>query len=70
MRRVLDVEVKNEVLRLAVQRLGQTRPTKLEICRERDRRTPTAKRAARVAYQRTAAAGAGAPLSRVLEFNS
>ena len=51
-RRVLDAEVKNEILRLAVQRLGQTKPTKLEICRERDRRTPTAKRAARVAYQR------------------
>ncbi len=51
-RRVLDVEIKNEVLRLAVQRLGQTRPSKLEICRQRDRRTPTAKRAARLAYQR------------------
>ena len=44
--------VKNQVLRLAVQRLGQAKPTKLEICRERDRRTPTAKRAARVGYQR------------------
>ena len=51
-RRVLEAEVKNEVLRLAVQRMGQSKPTKLEICRERDRRTPTAKRAARVAYQR------------------
>lgn len=51
-RRVLDVEVKHEVLRLAVQRLGQTRPGKLEICRQRDQRTPTAKRAARVTYQR------------------
>src|SRR5271156_3394145 len=51
-RRVLEAEVKNETLRLAVQRLGQSRPTKLEICRERARRTPTAKRAARVAYQR------------------
>jgi hypothetical protein len=51
-RRVLDAEVKNEILRLAVQRLGQAKPTKLEICRERDRRTPTAKRASRVAYQR------------------
>jgi hypothetical protein len=50
-RRVLDVEIKNDVLRLAVQRLGQARPTKLESCRERDRRTPTAKRAARLAYQ-------------------
>jgi hypothetical protein len=51
-RRVLDAEVKSETLRLAVQRLGQSKSTKLEICRERDRRTPTAKRAARVAYQR------------------
>jgi hypothetical protein len=51
-RRVLEAEVKDEILRLAVQRLGQVKPTKLEICRERDRRTPTAKRAARVAYQR------------------
>lgn len=51
-RRVLEAEVKNEILRLAVQRMGQAKPTKLEICRERDLRTPTAKRAARVAYQR------------------
>jgi hypothetical protein len=51
-RRVLDLEIKNDVLRLAVQRLGQARPTKLEICRGRDRRTPTAKRASRLAYQR------------------
>ena len=58
-RRVLDAEIKNQTLRLAVQRLGQPRPTKLEICRERDRRTPNARRAARVAYQRT--------LRRVLE---
>jgi hypothetical protein len=50
-RRVLEAEVKNEILRLAVQRMGQAKSTKLEICRERDRRTPTAKRAARVAYQ-------------------
>ncbi len=52
-RRVLDVEIKHEVLRMAVQRLGQTRPGKLEICRQRDQRTPTAKRAARLAYQRS-----------------
>lgn len=50
-RRVLDLEIKNDVLRLAIQRLGQTHPTKLEICRQRDRRTPTAKRAARIAYR-------------------
>ena len=50
-RRVLEAEVKNGTLRLAVQRLGQARPSKLEICRERDRRTPTARRAARTAYE-------------------
>jgi len=51
-RRVLDAEVKNETLRLSVQRLGKSKPTKLEICRERDRRSPSAKRSARLAYQR------------------
>ena len=50
-RRVVEAESKNNVLRLAVQRLGQARPSKMEICRERDRRTPSAKRAARAAYQ-------------------
>jgi hypothetical protein len=50
-RRVLEAEVKNGMLRLAVQRMGQARPSKLEICRERDRRSPTAKRAARTAYE-------------------
>ena len=52
-RRVLDVETKHDTLRLQVQKLGQTKPVKLEICRERDRRTPTAKKAARISYQRT-----------------
>ena len=37
-RRVVEAEVKNNVLRLAVQRLGQARPTTLEICRERGAR--------------------------------
>ncbi len=50
-RRVLDAEVKNGVLKLAVQRLGQSRPTRLEICRERDRRSPSAKKAARSSYE-------------------
>src|SRR6202044_1597875 len=50
-RRVLEAEVKNGTLRLAVQRLGQARPSKLEICRERDRRSPTARRVARMAYE-------------------
>ncbi len=50
-RRVLDAEVKNGTLRLAVQRLGQARPSRLEICRERDRRTPSARRVARASYE-------------------
>lgn len=51
-RRVLEAEVKHDVLRLSVQRFGQTKPAKLDICRERDRRTPSARKAARAAYQR------------------
>jgi len=58
-RRVIDAQIKNEVLRLTVQRLGQSEPGKLEICRERDRRAPSVRRAARLAYQRV--------LHRVLE---
>src|SRR6202167_3726704 len=50
-RRVLEAEVKNGTLRLAVQRMGQARPLKLEICRERDRRSLGARRVARAAYE-------------------
>ena len=50
-RRVVDLETRRDTLRLAVLRMGQTRPTRLEICRARDPRTPSAKRAARMAYQ-------------------
>ena len=50
-RRVVDAEEKAGVLRLAVLRFGQSRPSRLEICRDRDRRTPSAKQAARAAYQ-------------------
>jgi hypothetical protein len=50
-RRVVDAEIKNGTLRLAVQRLGQSRPTKLEICRDCDRRSPSAKKACRAAYE-------------------
>jgi hypothetical protein len=50
-RRVLDAEIKNGTLRLAVQRLGQARPSKLEICRDRDRRSPSTRRASRAAYE-------------------
>jgi hypothetical protein len=50
-RRVLDAEIKGATLRLQVQRMGQSRPTRLDICRDRDQRSPAARRAARVAYE-------------------
>jgi hypothetical protein len=49
-RRVLEAEVKNGTLRLAVQRMGQARPSRLEICRDRDRRSPSTRRAGRAVY--------------------
>ena len=51
-RRVLGAETRNDILKLEVLRFGQTKPTKLEICAESDRRTPSAKRAARAQFQR------------------
>jgi len=50
-RRVLDAEVKATTLRLQVQRMGQNRATRLDFCRDRDRRSPAARRAARGAYE-------------------
>jgi hypothetical protein len=50
-RRVVDAEVKGATLRLQVQRMGQSHPTRLDICRDRDQRSPVARRAARVAYE-------------------
>jgi len=51
-RNVLDAEAKNGILTLTVRRFAQARPVKLEICRDRDRRTPTAQKAARSRYAR------------------
>jgi len=51
-RRVLDAEVKNGALRLTVQRFGQPRSSVMETCRDCDRRTPTARKAARASYRR------------------
>ncbi len=50
-RRVLDAEMKTDVLRLTVQKFGQTRPAKIEICRERDRRTASARKVVRASFQ-------------------
>jgi len=51
-RNVMDAESKNGVLTLTVRRFAQARPVKMEICRDRDRRTPTAQKAARSRYAR------------------
>lgn len=51
-RRVLDVETRGETLRAVVQKLGHAKPVRLEICRERDPRSASAKKAARAGYQR------------------
>src|SRR5208282_1287593 len=50
-RRVLDAELKATTLRLQVQRMGQNHPTRLDFCRDRDQRSPGARRVARVAYE-------------------
>jgi hypothetical protein len=51
-RRVHEAEHSKDVLRLEVHRFGQTKYTTLEICRQRDRRTPSQKRSARSSYAR------------------
>ena len=51
-RHVLDAELKNGVLMLTARRFGQARPIKMEICRDRDRRPPSAQKAARSRYAR------------------
>lgn len=50
-RRVLEVESRGDTLRVTVQRIGHAKPSKLEICRQRDRRTATAKKQARLVYR-------------------
>src|ERR1700681_3291837 len=51
-RHVVDAELKSGTLILTVRRFGQTRPTKIEICRDRDRRPPTVQKATRSRYAR------------------
>lgn len=51
-RRVLELEQKNGSMNLTVHRFGQTRPQKLEIFHDRDRRTPSARKLARAQYQK------------------
>ncbi len=49
-RRVLDAEIRGTTLRLQVQRMGQTKPTRLDFCRDRDHRSLASRRSARAAY--------------------
>lgn len=49
-RRVLDAEHKKDALLLSVQRFGQAKPSKLEILRHGDRRSPEARNAGRRQY--------------------
>ncbi len=50
-RRVLSAERKGDVLRLSVQRFGQARPSRMELCPAGERRAATALRAQRAIYQ-------------------
>jgi hypothetical protein len=51
-RQVLAVEEKRGTLTVTVRRFAQARPIKLEICRDRERRPPTALKTARSRYAR------------------
>lgn len=51
-REVIDAELKKDALRLAVRKFAQSRPHQLQICRERDRRTPAARKTARTHYSK------------------
>ncbi len=60
-RTVVDVQERAECLRIATRRMGAARPQALELVPSSDRRTPTAREAARRSYQRL--------LERVLSRN-
>jgi hypothetical protein len=51
-REVVDAESKQGMLALSVRRFAKARPHRLEICRDRDRRSPAAKKDARKLYAR------------------
>jgi hypothetical protein len=52
-RRITAAEVKGGILKLTAVRFGQAKPARLEICAEAERRSLSALRAMRAAYQRT-----------------
>lgn len=50
-RRVLDAELQDGALRLSVLKFGQSRPSRLEVCRDADGRSPSARKSARITFQ-------------------
>jgi len=52
-RRAASAEIKNGILRISVLRFGQSKPSRMEICSKAERRSPSALKAMRAAYQRT-----------------
>jgi hypothetical protein len=52
-RRVVAAELRQGTLKLSVQRFGQSKPSRMEICAQAERRSPSALKAMRAAYQRT-----------------
>jgi hypothetical protein len=52
MRTVVDVQERAQCLRLITRRMGVTKPQALELVPTCDRRTPTAREAARKSYKR------------------
>jgi hypothetical protein len=49
-REVVDAELRKDGLKLSVRKFAQSRPHALQICRERDRRPPAARKIARTRY--------------------
>jgi hypothetical protein len=52
-RRAASAEIKNGILKLSVLRFGQSKPSRIEICAQAERRSPSALKAMRAAYQRS-----------------
>jgi hypothetical protein len=51
-REVVDLQSRKDALQLSVRKFGQAKPHKLLICRERDQRSPAARKAARLRHAR------------------
>jgi hypothetical protein len=51
-REVVDIQSQKDALQLSVRKFGQAKPHKLLVCRERDQRSPAARKTARTRYAR------------------